>query len=58
MMIVHLAFEGLSGITYVLNYFAGGAKKELDAYKAGKAAAAAKTVDAKGKGADEIEEAP
>jgi hypothetical protein len=57
-MLVHVVFEALTGITYILNYFAGQEKTKLDAYKAGEAAATAKTVDTKGKSADEIEVAP
>lgn len=53
MMVVHIAFEGLTGITYVLNYFAGQDKTKLDAFKAGAAAATAKSESAKAKGTDE-----
>jgi hypothetical protein len=58
MMLVHVVFEALTGIMYVLNYFAGQQKTKLDAYKAGEAAAKAKAVSPTGKGVDEIEVAP
>jgi hypothetical protein len=58
MMIVHVVFEALTGITYILTYYAGQEKTKLDAYKAGAAAATAKAAGAKGTGVDEIEAAP
>ena len=34
MHVAHLAFEGLTGITYVLNYWADQQQKKVDAYQA------------------------
>jgi hypothetical protein len=58
MMIVHIVFEALTGIMYVLNYWAGQEKTKLDAFKAGEAAATAKAKGATAKDVDEIEVAP
>jgi hypothetical protein len=58
MLIVHAVFEALTGITYILNYFAGQEKTKLAAFQAGAASATTKAVGAKGKTDEEIEVAP
>jgi hypothetical protein len=59
MLIVHAVFEGLTGITYILNYYATQEKTKLAAFKAGAASAKTKAVGARGNGGDdEIEVAP
>jgi len=60
MHVAHLVFEGLTGITYALNYWADYEKKKLDTYKATAASAATPASPTNGKGDkyQEIEQVP
>ena len=47
MHLAHLVFEGLTGITYLLNYWADHEKKKMEAYQAAAPPTAAATTTGK-----------
>jgi len=60
MHLAHIVFEGLTGVTYVLNYWADQQKKKVDAHKAAAVSVATPASPTNGKGGkyQEIEQVP